>query len=286
MTKTWLVTGAGRGLGRSICEAALAVGDRVMATARNPERLADLKTRFGDQVRTFSLDVTDPAASKAAVEATVAAFDALDVLVNNAGYGHVAPFEQTSAAAFREEFETNFFGVVNLVRAALPILRRQRSGTIVNISSVGGRAGSPGLSAYQSAKFAVGGFTEVLAQETAPFGVKVIALEPGGMRTDWGFSALEGEPEVLPDYAQSVGGLVALLKDYAGSEVGDPARIAKVVVDLVTHDALPHHLLLGSDALHVYGLAETLRTNQAKAWDAVSRSTDFDQSSLSLITDR
>jgi NAD(P)-dependent dehydrogenase (short-subunit alcohol dehydrogenase family) len=283
MSKVWLITGSAHGLGRSILEAALAAGDRVLATARDPGRLDDLQERHGVNMRRFTLDVTDAAAAEAAVEAAVAAYGRLDVLVNNAGFGHFVPFEQTGDADFRAQIDTNFYGVVNLTRAALPVMRRQRAGHIINISSVGGRSGTPGLSAYQAAKWAIGGFTEVLAKEAAAFGVKMVALEPGWMRTSWGFVAGGKAPALLPDYEPSVGAMLGMMKAYAGNEIGDPARVAGVIVDLAYRDRLPAHLLLGSDALHVYAQAEAERQAEAKEWAAVSASTDFPGIDLSFL---
>jgi NAD(P)-dependent dehydrogenase (short-subunit alcohol dehydrogenase family) len=275
MSKVWLITGAARGLGRSIAEAVLAAGDALVATARDTKRLGDLQKRYGDRLRTAVLDVTDAAAGRAAVQAAVDAFGRLDVLVNNAGFGHVAAFEQSPEEDFRAQIDTNFYGVVNLTRAALPIMRRQRGGHIINISSVGGRIGTPGLSAYQAAKWAVGGFTEVLAQEVAPFGVKVVSVEPGGMRTDWGEIARGQVPELLPDYEPSVGAFQEMLKRYVGNEVGDPERVARVIVLLAAHDNPPAHLLLGSDALHYFGQIDAARSAAAERWRKVSLSTDF-----------
>lgn len=276
MSKVWLITGSARGLGRHIAEAVLAAGHSLVATARQPERLKDLADQHGDRIRTVSLDVTDAAAARAAIDTAVSAFGRLDVLVNNAGYGHVTPFEQTSAADFRAQIETNFFGVVNLTRAALPIMRKQRSGHIIQISSVGGRMGTPGLSAYQSAKWAVGGFTEVLAKEVGPLGIKVTALEPGGMRTNWGEIARGAVPELWPDYQASVGMLMARLAEYIGHEVGDPDKVAKVILQLAEHPAPPEHLLLGSDAVHFFQQVDGARRADAEHWQAVSLSTDFD----------
>src|SRR6267142_902609 len=189
MSKVWLVTGSASGLGRNIAEAVLASGDRLVATARDPRRLEDLAKKYGDQVRTAPLDVADERAARAAVQVAVDAFGRLDVVVNNAGYGDVAPFEQLSPQRFKAVMDPNFYGVVNVSRAALPVMRKQKSGCIRQISSVGGRMALPGSAAYHAAKWAVGGFTEALAQEVAPFGVKVCALEPGGMRTNWGTRA-------------------------------------------------------------------------------------------------
>ncbi len=236
MSKTWLITGSARGLGRSITEAALASGANVVATARDPGRLADLEKIHAGKLKTFALDVTDGFAAQAAVEFAVDTFGSLDVLVNNAGFGHIAPFEQASEDDFRAQIDTNFFGVVNLIRAVLPVMRRQRAGHVINISSVGGRVTSPGLAAYQAAKWAVGGLSEVLAKEAAPFGVKFVAVEPGGMRTDWAAIAGGAAPDILPDYQPSVGAVLDMLKVYAGNEIGDPEKIAKVIVDLTNRD--------------------------------------------------
>src|ERR1700724_4346454 len=211
MSKVWLVTGSASGLGRNIAEAVLASGARLVATAREPQRLDDLVKKYGDRVRTASLDVADEEAAKSAVQAAVEAFGRLDVVVNNAGYGDIAPFEQLSPERFKALIDTNFYGVVNVTRAAVPIMRKQRSGCILQISSVGGRLGLPGNTPYHAAKWAVGGFTESLAQEVAPFGVKVCALEPGGMRTNWGTRAHKDLPELLPDYEPSVGATVKAL---------------------------------------------------------------------------
>lgn len=275
MTKTWLITGAARGLGRSITEAVLAAGDNVIATAREPGRLAELQERYPDTLLTFALDVTDAAAAEAAVAFTVDTFGRLDVLVNNAGYGHAVAFEQTGEASFRAQIETNFYGVVNLTRAALPVMRGQRAGHIINISSVGGRTSTPGLSAYQSAKWAVGGFTEVIAKEVAPLGIRITSVEPGGMRTGWGEIARGNVPAVTPDYEPSVGAVLDLLKAYVGHEIGDPAKVATIVLDLSRREMLPAHLVLGSDALFVLAQADAERQKQAAEWAEVSASSDF-----------
>jgi NAD(P)-dependent dehydrogenase (short-subunit alcohol dehydrogenase family) len=186
MPLVYLVTGSSRGLGRSITRAALTAGHRVLATARRPEQLDDLVAEFGDRVRPFALDVTDYDAARAAVAAAVSTFGRLDVVVNNAGYANLASVEDITIEDFRAQVDTNFFGVVNVTKAALPVLREQGSGHVIQISSLGGRIGNAGVAAYQAAKFAVGGFSESLAQEVAPLGIAVTVLEPGGMRTDGG----------------------------------------------------------------------------------------------------
>ena len=289
MSKIWLITGSARGLGRHVAEAVLAAGHRLVATARQPEKLQDLVDRYGDRVRAFALDVTDAASAQAAVDAAISAFGRLDVLVNNAGFGYAAPFEQTSDADFRAQIDTNFYGVINLTRAALPVMRKQRAGHIIQISSVGGRIGTPGLSAYQAAKWAVSGFTEVLAKEAAAFGVKVTSVEPGGMRTDWAEIAHGAVPDLLPEYEPSVGAFAKILEGYAGHEAGDPDKVAQVILQLAGHDAPPEHLLLGSDAVHFFEQVDAGRRADAEHWRAVSLSTDADNAGprpqLSLVRD-
>jgi NAD(P)-dependent dehydrogenase (short-subunit alcohol dehydrogenase family) len=274
MSKVWLVTGSASGLGRNIAEAVLASGHRLVATARDPLRLEDLVEKYREQVRTAPLDVADEQAAKAAVQVAVEAFGRLDVVVNNAGYGDIAPFEQLSAERFKAVMDTNFYGVVNVTRAALPVMRKQRSGCILQISSVGGRLAVPGSTPYHAAKWAVGGFTESLAGEVAPFGVTVCALEPGGMRTNWGVRAHENMPEVLPDYEPSVGAVVKALHGYWGQENSDPAKVAQVVLRLAASERLPAHLLLGSDAVKYAAEAEAVRAAEAERWRDVSVSTD------------
>jgi NAD(P)-dependent dehydrogenase (short-subunit alcohol dehydrogenase family) len=278
MSKVWLVTGSASGLGRNIAEAVLASGDRLVATARDPRRLEDLVKKYGAQVRTAPLDVADEDAAKAAVQVAVEAFGRLDVVVNNAGYGDVAPFEQLSAERFKAVIDTNFYGVVNVTRAAIPVMRKQRSGCILQISSVGGRLAVPGSTPYHAAKWAVGGFTESLAQEVAPFGVRVCALEPGGMRTNWGSRAHQDVPELLPDYEPSVGAIIKALASLWGKENSDPAKVAQVVLRLAVSDRLPAHLLLGSDAVQYAGQAAAARADDEKQWREISVSTDFDAS--------
>jgi NAD(P)-dependent dehydrogenase (short-subunit alcohol dehydrogenase family) len=275
MSKVWLITGSASGLGLDIAAAVLASGDRLVATARDPRLLAGLVDRYGDKVRAVALDVVDAEAAKSAVRLAVDAFGRLDVVVNNAGYAHMGPFGQLEAADFRAQVETNLFGVVNVTRAALPVMRRQRSGHIIQISSVGGRTGTPGLSAYQAAKWAVGGFTEVLAREVGHLGIKVTALEPGGMRTNWANRAATDMPQIDPDYMASVGAVVKMLEQYRGKAAGDPKKVAEVVVRLAAHGSPPAHLLLGSDAVHFAGQADADREASGKLWQPVSLATDF-----------
>lgn len=278
MSKVWLVTGSASGLGRNIAEAVLESGDSLVATARDPRQLDDLVQKYGDHVRAAPLDVTDEPAAHAAVQVAVDGFGRLDVVVNNAGYGDVAAFEQLSSERFKAVIDTNFYGVVYVTRAALPIMRKQKSGCILQISSLGGRLALPGSAAYHAAKWAVGGFTESLAQEVAPFGVKVCALEPGGMRTNWGARAHKDMPDLLPEYEPSVGAIVKALHSLWGKENSDPAKVAEVILRLAASDRLPAHLLIGSDAVRYAGEAQAAREADADRWREMSVSTDFNAS--------
>ncbi|MER6686074.1 oxidoreductase [Streptomyces olivaceoviridis] len=275
MVSTWLITGASRGFGRALAEAVLAAGDRLVATARRPEQLADLVSRYGDQVRAVALDVTDTVAARDAVRTAVDAFGGLDVVVNNAGYANSAPIEEMAEDDFRAQFEANFFGVVNVTRAALPVLRAQRSGTFVQFSSLGGRVGgTPGMGAYQSAKFAVEGFSEVLAGEVAPFGVKVVIVEPGAFRTDWQGSSMELHA-VGPDYEDTVGAMNRYRAKNSGNQPGDPVRAAQVLIDVVRDDDPPRRLLLGAQAVAMALEAGEARAAETRKWAAASRAADF-----------
>jgi NAD(P)-dependent dehydrogenase (short-subunit alcohol dehydrogenase family) len=279
MSKVWLVTGSASGLGRKIAEAVLESGDQLVATARDPRRLEDLVEKYGDRVRTARLDVADEIAAQAAVQVALDSFGRLDVVVNNAGYGDIAPFEQLSSERFKALVDTNFYGVVNMTRAALPIMRKQRSGHILQVSSVGGRLALPGSAGYHAAKWAVGGFSEALAKEVAPFGVQVCALEPGGMRTNWGVRANKQMPNLLPEYEPSVGAIAEMLKPLWGQENSDPTKVAQVILRLAASETLPSHLLLGSDAVENARNAEAARAADAERWREVSVSTDINAAS-------
>jgi NAD(P)-dependent dehydrogenase (short-subunit alcohol dehydrogenase family) len=254
MTKIWFVTGSSRGLGRQIVEHALEAGDAVVATARKPSQLDDLVARYGGRVLPVALDVSDNAAVIAAVRQGLTRFGRYDVVVNNAGYGNVAAVEDSDIGDFRAQIDTNFFGVVHVSKAVLPILRRQRSGHIIQVSSLGGRIATVGLGAYQSAKWAVGGFSTCLAQEVAPFGIKVTVLEPGGIRTDWAGSSMR-VPPISEPYQQTVGAFAAMLRDASGREASDPAKVAALVVRLANREDAPLRLLLGTDAVQYAGMA-------------------------------
>jgi NAD(P)-dependent dehydrogenase (short-subunit alcohol dehydrogenase family) len=275
MSKVFLVTGSSRGLGRQIAESVLAAGHSLVATARTPSQLDDLVARYGDRVRAVALDVTDEAAAQAAVRTAVEAFGRLDVVVNNAGYANTAAVEDMSTQDFREQIDTNLMGVVNVTKAALPVLREQGAGHIVQVSSVGGRVTTPGLSAYQAAKFAVGGFSEVLAKEVEPLGIKVTVLEPGGMRTDWAGASMTVHPVSAP-YEPTVGRVNSLRENLMGKAASDIAKVADVLLKVVDLDEPPLRLLLGSDAVSFASSVEAARAESDAKWRELSVSTDYD----------
>ncbi len=269
--KTWLITGSSRGLGRQIAESVLKAGGNVVATARDKAQLNTLVQQFGSKVKILSLDVTDTNAAHHAAAEAVQAFGRLDVLVNNAGYADVASIEDMSEEMFRAQIDTNFYGVVNMTRASLPIMRAQGAGHIIQISSVGGRVGGAGLGAYQAAKWAVGGFSEVLAKEVASFGIKVTVAEPGGMRTNWAGSSM-AVPSVSEAYKPVIEPAVQRLRDADGKQPGDPELIAKVLLDIAAMDAPPLRLLLGRDAVAVAKMAADNLAASDEKWRSVSES--------------
>ncbi len=273
MSQVWLITGSSGGLGRALAEAVLGAGHRVVAGARNPARLAQLEDQHGDRVRAVALDVTDEAAARAAVALAVREFGRLDVVVNNAGSGMFGAIEDTSLEDFRAQMETNFFGVVNVTRAALPILRRQRTGHLIQVSSIGGRVGPIGRGAYAAAKWAVEGYSDVLAREVAPLGIRVTIVEPGGFRTR--FADAQSFIPPSPDYEQTVGAAARFQRSYGGTQPGDPAKAAAVVLSIALRDDAPVRLLLGSDAVDAAHAADRARAESDRAWRAVSLSTDF-----------
>src|ERR1700687_889087 len=278
--KTWLITGSGNGLGRNIAEAALEAGDSVVAGARRTEELASLVAQYGERVKPVTLEVRNETAARLAVQRAMDSFGRLDVLVNNAGYGQFAPFEQMSAEDFRAVVDTCFFGVVYMTRAAVPVMRKQKSGHIFQVSSVGGRLALAGNTPYHAAKWAVGGFSDSLAMEVAPFGVKVCTLEPGGIRTNWARWAVQNTPDLLPDYEASVGSMLKMLRSLEGRSEGDPRKIADVIVQLANSDEVPVRLILGVDAEKRVQQAEAARASEAEKFRHLTVSTVFEDGSF------
>ncbi|MCK9861142.1 oxidoreductase [Paenibacillus sp. ATY16] len=279
MSKVWFITGSSRGFGRSLAEAVLANGDQLVATARRPEQLADLEARYGNRVRLVPLDVTSYEQAEAAIRTAVEAFGRLDVVVNNAGYGNVSSIEETPMEDFRAQVETNLWGVVHVTKAALPVLREQGHGHIVQFSSIGGRTGAPGLGPYQMAKWGVEGFSEVLAKEVNPLGIKVTLIEPGGFRTDWAGSSMQ-HIEPRDEYKDTVGGLLKHLREVTGKENGDPEKAAQAILAIAGEENPPLRLLLGSDAVAIANAVDTGKLAETKRWEKLSVSTDYEVKEL------
>jgi len=276
MSKVWFITGSTRGLGRSLTEAVLAGGDKVAATARNPEQLQDLLEKYPDQLYPLQLDVTDKEQIIAAVEHAIKKFGRIDVLVNNAGFGIIGATEAYSDEQVRSQLETNLYAPIEITRAVLPYMRKQRSGRILQISSIGGRVGNAGLTIYQAAKFGLGGFSEALGKEVAPLGIKVTCVEPGGFRTDWvGTASMYYVPEV-EGYEKTVGVRKELFTGNKFMPMGDPDKAAKVMVELAENPEPPVHLVLGSEAVRMIKQANILRNEEMEKWIPVSFSTNAD----------
>jgi len=270
----YFLTGSSRGLGRAIAEAVLDAGHQLVATARNPQSLDDLVASHPDRVLALALDVTDPAAAEAAIAAGRERFGRLDVVINNAGYADLAAIEDVDPDDFRAQVDTNLFGVVNVTKAALPVLREQGGGHVIQISSVGGRMATPGLAAYQSAKWAVGGFSSVLAAEVAPLGIKVTVLEPGGMQTDWAGSSMKVPP--ISDPYQPTVGRSAAMHNTDTLALGDPAKVAQVVLQIAAMDDPPLRLILGSEAYAYATAAARAQAESDERWHDLTVSTDRD----------
>ncbi len=270
MHKVWFVTGSSRGLGRAIVEAALSSGASVIATARSVNSLDALAAKFGpDRFLALALDVTKESEVIKAIHAGHEKFGRIDVVVNNAGYANTAALEDMEIQDFHQQMNTNFMGVVYVTKAVIPILRKQGSGHIFQVSSIGGRIGTPGLSAYQSAKWAVGGFSTVVAQELAPLGIKVTVLEPGGIRTDWAGSSMK-IPEISEPYKPTVGAVAEMLQKISGSEESLPEKIAHIIVDLSEDKDAPLRLVLGPQAVELAAKAAEELAASDRKWRHVS----------------
>ncbi|HET9864522.1 MAG TPA: oxidoreductase [Steroidobacteraceae bacterium] len=270
--KTWFITGASSGFGMAFAEFALARGDNVVATARNVGKLEALVAQAPARVLAQKLDVTKVADIGPAIDAAVRRFGRIDYLFNNSGYGIVGAVEETSDAELRAVMDTNFFGAIAVTRAVLPVMRAQRSGAIVNISSMGGQMSFEGVGAYSASKFALEGMSEALALEAAPFGIKVLIVEPGAFRTEFGAGALRFMP-VSAAYKDVLGNVRDLMHGMDGAQPGDPAKAARAVVAALEADVTPLRLQLGADAIGaVRAHAERLLKDLAQ-WERVGTET-------------
>ena len=274
-TRTWFITGTSSGFGRAFAEHALAQGHRVVATARRLESLTALVAQAPERVLAVALDVDVAGAAEAAVAAAVARFGRIDVLVNNAGYGVVGALEETPDVELRAIFDTNFFGAMAVTRAVLPALREQRGGAIVNISSLGGQLSFAGFGAYSATKFALEGASEALAQEMAPFGVKVLIVEPGQFRTNLAGAGMRHMPRMAA-YDEVVGGTREFAQDMHQTQAGDPRKAAAAIERALSAERTPLRLQLGGDAIDAVRAHAQALLADMDAWGSMSRATDFD----------
>jgi len=283
MKQVWFITGSSRGLGRQLTEIVLADGGLVAATARNLSQLDTLKEKYPEQLLAVQLDVTKQEEIEEAIKLTIAHFGKIDVLVNNAGFGIIGAAEAFTKEQVLSQLETNLYAPIAITRAVLPYMRKQGSGRILQISSVGGRVGNAGLSIYQAAKFGLGGFTEALAKEVAPLNIYVTSVEPGGFRTDWAGDSMTYAPG-LEGYEETVGQRADFFKSGKFIPMGDPAKAAKVMLELTQSPNPPVHLVLGSEAIALLQNSDAERKAELEKWLPVSLSTDHDEATNFLNT--
>lgn len=273
----WFITGCSSGLGRALATRVLQHGHRAAVTARNPEQIKDIVSPYGKTALALRLDVTDAAQIEAAVAQAEQAFGAIDVLVNNAGYGYLAAVEEGEDKEVRAMFDANFFGLVALTKRVLPGMRERGRGHIVNISSVGGLLGNPSSGYYNATKFAVEGLSEALAKEVAPLGVRVTCIEPGPFRTDWAGRSLKQPHRPIPAYAATAGARRAEITGRSGKQPGDPLRAADAIIQVVEAPAPPLNLVLGRNGLERVRAKLDALSSSLDQWEAVSVDTDFPQ---------
>ena len=271
----WLITGCSTGIGREIARAALEAGHSVAVTARNVDAVADFVDQFGDRALALPLDVTNRDQITAVVGDVEKAFGGIDVLVNNAGYGYMAAVEEGEDAEVRKLFDTNYFGVVDTLKAVLPGMRARRSGHIINISSMTGLVANPPNAYYSSTKFALEALTEALAKEVGPLGIKVTAIEPGAFRTDWAARSMQESSTPIGDYDDNVGARKTLIKQFADHLPGDPRKVAEAVLMVAGLDEPPLRLLLGRDVLAAVREKIADLTASIDHWESVTKNVNF-----------
>jgi len=275
MSKVWLITGCSTGFGRELAKEVLAAGHQAGVAARKTDDVQDIIAGREEQAIALKLDVTNAGEIKQAVQQTIEKFGRIDVLVNNAGIGYFGAVEESDEQEVRKMFEVNFFGLANMTRAVLPVMRSQRSGHIVNIASIGGLMAFPALGFYNATKFAVDGFSESLAKETAHLGIGVTIVAPSGFRTDWAGRSANDADVKIDDYKESAGANQENIRAYSGNQPGDPVRAAKAIIKAVTAEKPPLRLLLGVAALK----NARIKLDQLKAdfdtWEATSAGADF-----------
>jgi NAD(P)-dependent dehydrogenase (short-subunit alcohol dehydrogenase family) len=275
MKKVWLITGCSTGFGRALATEALAQGYRVAVAARKTEDVQDIISAYPDTAIAVKLDVTVPEQIKAAVATTLEKFKQLDVLVNNAGIGYFAAVEESEEAEVRRMFDINFFGLAKMTQEVLPQMRKQKSGHILNISSIGGLRSFPGIGFYNASKYAVDGLSESLHKEVAPLGIKVTIIAPSGFRTDWAGRSAKDSSVKIDDYAATAGQNQSTIRGYSGNQAGDPVRAAKAMIDVTETEHPPLRLLLGAAALKGARIKVEELKHDFETWAAVSEAADF-----------
>ena len=274
----WFITGCSTGFGRELAKLVLEQGYRAVITARDPNKILDLKVGHENRALLLKLDVTNRTEVEYVVKRAESALGSIDVLVNNAGYGYVAAIEESDETEVRNMVETNFFGLARMIHVALPGMRQRRHGNIVNISSIGGLVGFPGVGYYNATKFAVEGLSESLAKEVAPMGIRVLIVEPGPFRTDWAGRSLKKSSKQMPEYAETAGAFRERITGRSGKQIGDPVRAGMAIIKALESEHAPLHLTLGQIAL------ETARTKvenlsaELDAWEETSLSADYPES--------
>ena len=275
MSKVYLITGTSSGFGRALAEEVLERGDIAVLTARRIDSVADIAAKYPERALAVPLDVTDDADRRACVDAAIARFGRVDVLVNNAGRGSLGAAEEFTPEQLREQMDVNFFSCAEMIRAVLPSMRQRRSGHILNISSIGGRVNIGGFALYGASKFALEGYSEALRDEVAPLGIRVTLVEPGAFRTAFAGDSNVRPPRIIDDYRPVVDPIRDFLYSNNGKQAGDPRRAAKVMADVVESDAPPLRLLLGADAYGLWDAKRAAMDAETARWRAIGEDTGF-----------
>lgn len=273
-SKTLLITGVSSGFGRALAQEALAMGHRVVGTVRNEQAREEFEALAGGDATGRLLDVTDFDAIDGVVADIEKTVGPVDVLVNNAGYGHEGILEESPLADMRRQFDVNVFGAVAMMKAVLPYMRSRRRGHILNITSMGGHITLPGISYYCGSKFALEGISEAVGKEVKPLGIAVTAVAPGSFRTDWAGRSMVRTPRSIADYDGLFDPIREARQQKSGRQLGDPVKAARAMLELIAHDSSPAHLLLGSDALELVRQKLSLLGEDIDRWESVTRSTD------------
>jgi NAD(P)-dependent dehydrogenase (short-subunit alcohol dehydrogenase family) len=274
----WFITGCSTGFGRELAKLVLDRGFRAVVTARDQNKIRDITEGRGDRALALQLDVDNPEDSRKAVSAAEAVFGSIDVLVNNAGYGYLGAIEETEEKEGRAMIETNFFGLARMTQLVLPGMRKRRRGAIVNISSIGGLVGFPGVGYYNASKFAVEGFSEALAKEVEPLGIKVLIVEPGPFRTDWAGRSIKKTGDEIKDYEATAGAFKKSIQNNSGKQAGDPVRACEAIIAALESDKTPLRLALGRRALDTARSKVDLLRRDLDAWETTTLNADYPES--------